>query len=309
MFFNGENSASVRHVYRAQQCPTCQATALQNVQGKVECLACDEIQPDPNQVWGELSYGWEIAALSWNPIFYGCGVKPGDGSPVMLLPGFMAGDSEMLVMSTWLQRIGYKPYLSGFFFNITCPNLTIEAIAKQLRSIKEKTNRKVVLIGHSKGGVIARALATRYPELVRSIITLGAPFGGLYNINEATSNVIQIFNAIQFWQYPPKGTRDFCYTAVCPCGFGASVVASVPKQIDFTAISSRSDRMVRWSKCFDLNAAHNIEVNATHFGMVYNPEVYRSIAYALAYGTEKQANGKWVGLYDSNAHSILQYTT
>ena len=42
-----------------------------------------------------------------------------------------------------------------------------------------ETGRKVHVIGHSLGGVLARAVASQMPEHVASVITLAAPFRGV----------------------------------------------------------------------------------------------------------------------------------
>ena len=48
-----------------------------------------------------------------DPVYAGKGVPRGDGGPVMLIPGFLAGDSSMTVMAGWLERMGHAPHRSG----------------------------------------------------------------------------------------------------------------------------------------------------------------------------------------------------
>src|SRR5437660_5781443 len=55
----------------------------------------------------------ELSALLRDPVFRGRGLPRGDGRPVLLVPGFLSGDWSMTVMNGWLQRIGYKAYMSG----------------------------------------------------------------------------------------------------------------------------------------------------------------------------------------------------
>ena len=70
----------------------------------------------------ELRWQAELARLLVDPVYRGAGVPRGDGSPVLLLPGFLAGDSSLTVMAEWLKRIGYKPKASGIRFNVACAN-------------------------------------------------------------------------------------------------------------------------------------------------------------------------------------------
>ena len=39
-------------------------------------------------------------------------VPHGDGAPVLLVPGFLAGDATLAVMHGWLRRIGHRSYRS-----------------------------------------------------------------------------------------------------------------------------------------------------------------------------------------------------
>ena len=51
--------------------------------------------PEPERWWGrhlhELRWQLEAARLLADPVFYGRGVPRGDGRPVLLLPGLLAG--------------------------------------------------------------------------------------------------------------------------------------------------------------------------------------------------------------------------
>ena len=47
--------------------------------------------------------GWlELARLLADPVFRGAGVPHGDGRPVVLMPGFLAGDKTLSVIAAWL---------------------------------------------------------------------------------------------------------------------------------------------------------------------------------------------------------------
>ena len=50
-------------------------------------------------IWQEARIGLERAALSRDPVLRGQGVARGDGMPVLLIPGFMAGDLSLSLMS------------------------------------------------------------------------------------------------------------------------------------------------------------------------------------------------------------------
>ena len=52
----------------------------------------------------------DLAGLLVDPVFLArSGVPSGDGRPVVLLPGFLAGYRTLAVMAGWLRRRGYAP--------------------------------------------------------------------------------------------------------------------------------------------------------------------------------------------------------
>src|SRR3712207_6183511 len=66
----------------------------------------------------EVRWQGELARLLVDPLFRGRGVERGDGSSVILVPGFLAGDWSLGVLHRWLRRIGYVPERSGISFNV-----------------------------------------------------------------------------------------------------------------------------------------------------------------------------------------------
>ncbi len=125
-------------------------------------------------ILGEVLFAVELVLLHAAPLYYGLGMPHGDGSAVILIPAFLCPDVYLTPLHQWLARIGYKPFFSGIGFNTECPNLLIK---RQLNATIEKalaiSGRKVHLIGHSLGGIIARAIAAQRPADVASVVTLG----------------------------------------------------------------------------------------------------------------------------------------
>ncbi len=79
--------------------------------------------------------------------------------------GFLGTDLYLMELHGWLGRIGYRPYFSGIGINADCPNLLIERhLNETIAQALAETGRKIHLIGHSLGGVIARSAAGCSPE-------------------------------------------------------------------------------------------------------------------------------------------------
>src|SRR5215204_1478494 len=68
---------------------------------------------DRPPLWREARFGLEAAALLRDPIFRGDGITDGRGRPVLLIPGFLAGDGSLSMMAGWLKRTGYRPRRAG----------------------------------------------------------------------------------------------------------------------------------------------------------------------------------------------------
>ena len=115
--------------------------------------------------WTEALFAAEILLLHATPVYYGMGVPPGDGSAVVIIPGFLGTDLYLMELHGWLGRIGYRPYFSGIGLNADCPNLLIQRhLNETIARARVETGRKIHLIGHSLGGVIARSVAGQRPR-------------------------------------------------------------------------------------------------------------------------------------------------
>jgi len=119
-------------------------------------------------LWLEGRVWLEYVQLMRDPVFGGEGVPPGRGRPVMLIPGFIAGDRSLDTMRGWLKRNGYRPLRSGIDFNVQSSSELVERIAARIRE-QVPAGKKVIVIGQSRGGSLGLGLAQRYPRLVERV--------------------------------------------------------------------------------------------------------------------------------------------
>src|SRR5215207_1930497 len=126
-------------------------------------------------LWRESRIALEWAELRRSPVLRGAGVPPGHGRGVLLIPGFLAGDGTLGTMTQWLRAAGYRTKRAGIRANVSCSEVACARLEERLECLAERTGRRVVIIGQSRGGVLAKALGARRPDLVAGVVTLGAP--------------------------------------------------------------------------------------------------------------------------------------
>jgi triacylglycerol lipase len=238
----------------------------------------------PTRWWGnhlgELRWQAEAVRLLADPVFRGHGVPFGDGRAVVLLPGFLAGDYTLAVMARWLQRIGYLPYTSGMLANVDCSAHALERVEAAATGAHDATGRRVAVLGHSRGGHLARAVAVKRPDVVSHAISLGAALRDQLDISIPTRAAVSLVQRVHGRRSPER--RD-CFTGSCACAFGAALAAPLPEDVRLTSIYSRGDGVVWWGSCMAPDAT-NVEITGSHVGLAFNRKAYRAIAEALAVG-------------------------
>lgn len=232
-------------------------------------------------IWKEALFGAELLLLHASPVYYGLGIPHGDGSAVVVIPGFLGTDLYVSHLHSWLERIGYRPYLSGIGLNAECPNLLIRyRLAATIDKALAETGRKIHLIGHSLGGIIARSVAAQRPKDIASVISLGAPIRGTV-MHPSVLNAAKVVRT-QILNEHDRDVLPDCYTPRCTCNFLSSLRCTMPKAIAETAVYTCDDGIVDWRYCKTGNDGDDFEVPGTHVGLVFNPSVYTIIAERLA---------------------------
>jgi triacylglycerol lipase len=232
-------------------------------------------------LWTEALSAAEVLLLHATPVYYGFGVPRGDDSGVVIIPGFLGTDLYLNELHGWLGRIGYRPYFSGIGINADCPNLLVQRhVSETINRALDETGRKIHLIGHSLGGVIARSIAGERPRDVGSVITLASPIRGTV----ANRAVIHAAEAVRLriLQEHGKGVLPHCYTGRCTCNFVDSLRRDVPDSMIQTAIYTPHDGVVDWHYCMTGNPENDFEVPGTHIGMAFNAAAYTIVAERLA---------------------------
>lgn len=256
----------------------------------IEGASFDPTPPDtgepPAPSWwgrplGELRWQGELARLLVDPVYRGAGVERSDGAPVICVPGFLAGDESLRVMRGWLTRMGYDARTSGIHFNVDCSDRALDRLEARVAQIHARTGRRVAIVGHSRGGHFAKALAVRHPDRVACAVSLGAGLDRPFDISVPTKAAVAGFRSL-YAATTDRVARNGCFTDTCRCRFARDYGGEYPAdEVPLTSIWSRGDGVVRWEAC-RVPYADNVEVTGSHVGLAFNRKAYRALSDALA---------------------------
>jgi triacylglycerol lipase len=213
--------------------------------------------------------GIELAELMASPVYFGLGVPRGDGRTVLLIPGFMGSDSYLTVLAGWLRRIGYRPAQSGITFNAGSITRLLRQMERRAEELAARDG-PITVVGHSLGGVFARVLAVRRPDLIEDVITLGSPLVG--NPRTAAHPLVRALGEALIMDFPREESNTL-----------AELATALPDGVRLTSVYSREDAVVHYRSCLDEDPrARCHEVRGTHVGLAWNAAVYRLLGRVLA---------------------------
>jgi pimeloyl-ACP methyl ester carboxylesterase len=248
-------------------------------------LASGEVPAAPLR--GELRYGLELARLVADREFLRP-VRSADAPAVLLVPGFMAGDQSLRVLSGWLRRRGSRTASAGIRLNVDCAERAMTGIDLRLRRLAEGAERRVVLIGQSRGGELARVAALRNPDLVSTLVMLGSPVLAPLSVGPTVLGAVRSVARLGDLGIPGMFSSK-CGDGECCAAFREDLLAPLPAGLRALSIYSRSDAIVAWEACLD-PCAECVEVQSSHSGMSVNLGVYRLLATIL-----EEEEDQWTG--------------
>ncbi len=229
--------------------------------------------------WREARLGGELTGLLRSGVFRGEGVRDGRGQPVLLIPGFLAGDDSLGLMTGWLRRTGHHTRKAGMRSNVNCSELSLERLAERLEYLAKTREQRVAIVGQSRGGNFAKVLAARYPDLVSGIVTLGSPQLNPLDIHPFVRLQVYMVGTLGTLRLPGFFGHS-CLSGKCCERFWEDLRGPLREDIGYVSIYSRSDGVVNWRSSLDPGAKH-VEIDASHIGMALSPHSYRAIATAL----------------------------
>jgi pimeloyl-ACP methyl ester carboxylesterase len=201
----------------------------------------------------------------------------GDGSRVLVLPGFGTDDRATWPLRRFLEGRGYDTRGWGLGPNVAEVPDSIASMGRAVEDAAGERGEPVSLVGWSLGGYIAREVARDLPHAVRRVVTLGSPVIG--GPKYTTAAVL-------------AGTRGWDLDEI---EAWVEERKDVPLRVPVTAIYSRRDGVVAWRACVDPEGdgpIEHVEVDSTHVGLGFSAEVYRLVARRLALPAESHRTSR-----------------
>ena len=209
----------------------------------------------------------------------------GDGHPVLVMPGWLAGDGSTRALRWFLRDRGYHTHAWRLGLN---RGPTAEVDRRDDRApaaLHARHGRKVSVVGWSLGGIYARELARRFPELVRQVITLASPF------RDAKRDSVQ--RLYRHGPHPPTANPD---------AEARYNVACARPSASRAALYSKTDGIVAWRSCIEEPGPNreNIAIRASHCGIGHHPPpswssptAWPSRGYMAALLASASPTGSW----------------
>ncbi len=234
----------------------------------------------------------EFQELHADPLYRGEGVVRGDGRAVLVLPGLFGNDLYLQPLRSWLRRIGYQPVMSTIPLNVGCPDRIQSRVERSIGRHLAGHHGEVAIIGHSRGGMLGKALASRIGARCSCFVALGSPVGavlragrdGMRELTHAGGSSAEPLAApsvVAAGRWATRLLSPQCRFPDCDCSYLNALFAPLPETTRTYAIYSTEDPVVP-PHASNLTGAVNIEVTGTHSGLVANRAVYRHLAGVLA---------------------------
>jgi triacylglycerol lipase len=230
-------------------------------------------------LWREARVGLEAAALLRSPVFRGEGVAHGRGRPVLLIPGFLAGDPSLSMMAGWLKRNGYRPSRAGIVANVDCSGALMPRLEARLEKLVARQGQRAAIVGQSRGGTLAKVLAARRPDLVTGVVALGSPQVDPLAVHPLVRLQVSLVSGLGSLGAPRLFKRS-CIEGECCGDFWAALAEPLPDGVGLVSVYSKSDGIVDWRSCLDPHA-ELVEVRASHCGMAVSAAAWQAVAGAL----------------------------
>lgn len=197
---------------------------------------------------------------------------PGDGHPVLVLPGLMTNDLYMAPMRQFLEASGFSTYGWEQGINVGPNTAVLKALERRLVELHRAHQQPVSVVGWSMGGAMGMALAARHPDKLRCVVTLGSPLSA----KAEHTSIAALYERISGLKTTDPRLQ---------------VLAQGHPDVPTTSLVTKGDGVVSWrGGVLNESPKHETVVirAASHLGLPVHPAALMVVANRLA-----QAPGRW----------------
>ena len=227
----------------------------------------------------------ELAALHASPVFWGRGVPRGDGRLVVVVPGLFGNDMYLRPLRDWLRRMGYRPARSSLTINAGCPDRLLNTVIGGIQRQLDATTGPVALVGHSRGGMLCWALASRLGERVSHLALVGSPAPAvvaMFRESGAFSPVgVAHAGVAAAGQRAMRLFDPDCTVPACGCPYVQDIRRPLAASTKVLSITSRDDPIVQ-GRASEVREGENVVVGGSHSGLAHNKAVFEHLGRFLA---------------------------
>lgn len=195
--------------------------------------------------------------------------------PVLLVPGFLADNRSLFVLYAALRLAGFRARHWGLGRNRGQSDDIFDRLIERLERMNAHFEQPVTVIGWSLGGLFAREIAKRRPDLVRDVVTLGSPFSGSLRANN------------MWWLY-----ERLVGQAVDDAALAVELSAKPP--VPTVAFWSRWDGVIAPASARGEEGERDqaVELGCSHMGYVSDPLAIEAVLRHLCEGSALALRGR-----------------
>src|SRR5207237_3371860 len=125
---------------------------------------------------------------------------------------------------------------AGFLLNIRHSERLRPGRRRKVAEIEKENEARVSMVGHSRGGLLAKVLSQRKPQLVEQVITLGAPVADWTDLAALTHHAVGVVRTANELAYGRRLDAEGRFT------YDLKLTPLVPT----TSIYTKSDEVVNF---------------------------------------------------------------
>jgi pimeloyl-ACP methyl ester carboxylesterase len=116
---------------------------------------------------------FESLTIARQSIMVGSASRFGDGKPIILVPGFLGGDLQLLMLSAWLRALGYRPTTTGLLVNLQDQH-SEHSLSQTILNTTRRIGRKGILMAHSSSLKWVLRAAEAHRDFISDVVVFEA---------------------------------------------------------------------------------------------------------------------------------------